>query len=182
MRYPASEKLEIIRLVEQSYLPIGRTPPDWQNCRLLSSLRGMTEDGQSRSTVADEWGFLDDCRYLLHDRDTKYTQSFRRIIGSGGVEPLRLPPRSPNLNAYAERWVKSVKDECLSKLIFFGEASLRHALRNYLAHYHGERNHQGKDNVVLFPPLTADSHTDGGPVACRERLGGLLKFYYQEAA
>ena len=64
-------------------------------------------------------GFLDECRYLLHDRDTKYTQSFRQIIESGGVEPLRLPPRSPNLNVYAERWVKSVKDECVSKLIFF---------------------------------------------------------------
>jgi hypothetical protein len=86
------------------------------------------------------------------------------------------------LNAYAERWVKSVKDECLSKLIFFGEASLRYALRNYLAHYHGERNHQGKDNVVLFPALTADAYTADRPVACRERLGGLLKYYYQEAA
>ena len=136
----------------------------------------------ARNVTMDEWGFLDECRYLLHDRDTKYTQSFRQIIGSGGVEPLRLPPRSPNLNAYAERWVKSVKDECLSKLIFFGEASLRHALRNYLAHYHGERNHQGKDNVVLFPTPTTDTYADDGPVACRERLGGLLKFYYQEAA
>ena len=136
----------------------------------------------ARNVTMDEWGFLDECRYLLHDRDTKYTRSFRRIIESGGVEPLRLPPRSPNLNAYAERWVKSVKDECLSKLIFFGEASLRHALRNYLAHYHGERNHQGKDNVVLFPTLTADTCTADGPVACRERLGGLLKYYYQQAA
>jgi len=74
------------------------------------------------------------------------------------------------------------KDECLSKLIFFGEASLRLALRNYLAHCHGERNHQGKDNVVLFPTLTTDTYTADGTVACRERLGGLLKYYYQEAA
>ena len=86
----------------------------------------------ARNVTMDEWGCLDECRYLLHDRDTKYTHSFRQIIKSGGVEPLRLPPRSPNLNAHAERWVKSIKDECLSKLIFFGEASLRHALRNYL--------------------------------------------------
>ena len=136
----------------------------------------------ARNVTMDEWGFLDECRYLLHDRDTKYTQSFRQIIGSGGVEPLRLPPRSPNLNAYAERWVKSVKDECLSKLIFFGEASLRHALRNYLAHYHGERNHQGKGNVVLFPTLTTDAYTGDGPAACRKRPGALLKYYYQEAA
>jgi len=136
----------------------------------------------ARNVTMDEWGSLDECRYLLHDRDTKYTHSFRQIIKSGGVEPLRLPPRSPNLNAYAERWVKSVKDECLSKLIFFGEASLRHALRNYLTHYHGERNHQGKDNVVLFPTLATDTNTVNGPVACRERLGGLLKYYHREAA
>ena len=136
----------------------------------------------ARNVKMDEWGFLDPCRYLLHDRDTKYTESFRQIIGSGGVKPLRLPPRSPNLNAYAERWVKSVKDECLSKLIFFGEASLRHALRDYLAHYHGERNHQGKDNVVLFPTVRTTTSPAGRPVACRERLGGLLKYYYQEAA
>jgi hypothetical protein len=74
------------------------------------------------------------------------------------------------------------KDECLSKLIFFGEASLRLALRNYLAHCHDERNHQGKDNVVLFPTLTTDTYTADGTVACRERLGGLLKYDYQEAA
>src|SRR6266702_3167349 len=73
-------------------------------------------------------GALRDCRYLLHDRDTKYTQSFRVIIASGQVEPLVLPARSPNLNAHAERWVRSVKEECLCKVILFGERSLRRAL------------------------------------------------------
>ena len=130
----------------------------------------------------DEWGFLHSCRYLIHDRDTKFTAGFRATVRSGHVEPLKLPARSPNLNAYAERWVKSVKDECLSKLILFGEASLRRALRNYLAHYHGERNHQGKDNVVLFPTPTTDTYTSDGPVACRKRLGGLLNYYHRQAA
>ena len=96
-------------------------------------------------------GALRDCRYLLHDRDAKYTQSFRAIIASGRVEPLALPARSPNLNAYAERWVRSVKEECLSKVILFGERSLRRALREYIEHFHAERNHQGKGNVLLFP-------------------------------
>ena len=137
----------------------------------------------ARNMTMDEWGFLDECRYLLHDRDTKYTQSFRQIIGSGGVEPLRLPPRSPNLNAYAERWVKSVKDECLSKLILFGEASLRRALREYLVHYHQERNHQGRGNILLFPSTTERAApVDEPPVRCRERLGGLLRYYHREAA
>ena len=79
----------------------------------------------ARNVTMEGCGALRDCRYLLHDRDTKYTQSFRAIIASGQVEPLVLPARSPNLNAYAERWVRSVKDECLSKVILFGERSLR---------------------------------------------------------
>src|SRR5210317_941771 len=83
----------------------------------------------ARNVTMDEWGFLGNCRYLIHDRDTKYCQSFREIIESGDGKPLRLPARSPNLNAYSERWVKSIKDDCLSKLILFGETSLRCALR-----------------------------------------------------
>lgn len=89
----------------------------------------------------DEWGFLRNRRYLIHDRDTKYSRAFRAIIKSGGVRPDRLPPQSPNLNAFAERWVRSVKDECLLKLILVGEASLRRSLREYVAHYHAEQNH-----------------------------------------
>ena len=116
----------------------------------------------------------------LHDRDTKYTISFRAIIESGGVKTLPLPARSPNLNAYAERWVKSVKDECLSKIILFGERSLRRALSEYVEHYHAERNHQGKSNVLLFRRVTQTRREE--PVQCRERLGGLLRYYHQEAA
>jgi putative transposase len=125
-------------------------------------------------------GALRDCRYLLHDRDRKYTQSFRAIIASGQVEPLVLPAHSPNLNAYAERWVRSVKEECLSKVVLFGERSLRRALNEYVEHYHAERNHQGKGNVLLFPRST--SIRRDGSVQCRERLGGLLRYYHQEAA
>jgi transposase InsO family protein len=134
----------------------------------------------ARNATMEGWGTLRDCRYLLHDRDTKYTQSFRAIINSGRVKTLMLPAHSPNLNAYAERWVRSVKDECLSKIILFGERSLRRALSEYVEHYHAERNHQGKSNVLLFPRVTEMRR--GGPVQCRERLGGLLRYYHQEAA
>jgi hypothetical protein len=134
----------------------------------------------ARNVTMEGCGALRDCRYLLHDRDTKYTQSFRAIIASGLVEPLALPARSPNLNAYAERWVRSVKEECLAKVILFGERSLRRALSEYVEHYHAERNHQGRDNVLLFPRDT-DVHREE-PVQCRERLGGLLRYYHQEAA
>src|SRR5215467_14266205 len=126
-------------------------------------------------------GILRDCRYLLHDRDTKYTRSFRAIIASGQVEPLALPARCPNLNAYAERWVRSVKEECLSKVILLGERSLRRALNEYVEHYHAERNHQGKGNVLLFP-RDMDIRHERQPVQCRERLGGLLRYCHQEAA
>ena len=134
----------------------------------------------ARKVTMEGCGVLRDCRYLLHDRDTKYTQSFRTIIASGRVEPLALPARSPNLKAYAERWVRSVKKECLSKIILVGERSLRRALCEYVQHYHAERNHQGKDNVLSFLRNT-DIHREGA-VQCRERLGGLLRYYHREAA
>jgi putative transposase len=86
------------------------------------------------------------------------------------------------LNAYAERWVRSVKEETLSKLILFGEASLKRALSEYLVHFHAERNHQGKDNVLLFPAATKAMNHVGGSIGCKERLGGLLKYYHLEAA
>jgi hypothetical protein len=129
---------------------------------------------QARKMTMEEWGCLRDCRYLLHDRDAKFCHSFRELIKTGNVNPLRLPARSPNLNSYAERWVRSVKEECLSRLILFGESSLRRALQQYIVHYHEERNHQGKDNRILFPSRL-EARRNMGAVRCRERLGGLLK-------
>jgi hypothetical protein len=136
----------------------------------------------ARNVTMDEWGVLHGCQYLIHDRDTKFTDSFRAIVKSGHVEPLKLPARSPNLNAYAERWVRSVKEEALSKLILLGEASLRRALSEYLLYFHRERNHQGKGNVLLFPSDSNSVSSSARSVRCRERLGGLLKYYHREAA
>ena len=104
------------------------------------------------------------------------------LLRSAGIEPMVLPPRSPNLNAYLERWNRSVKEECLSKLILFGEASLRHVLSNYAHHFHNERNHQGKANVILFPAPGDRIGEWSGEIRTRERLGGLLKFYHRETA
>ena len=126
-------------------------------------------------------GFLCSRRYLIHDRDSKFCESFRGTIESVGVTPVKLPARSQDLNSFAERWVKSVKEECLSKLILFGETSLRDALKEYVAHHHHERNHQGRDNLLLFPPV-GQTNTADGAIRCRECLGGLLKFYYRTAA
>ena len=90
------------------------------------------------------------------------------------VKTMPLPARSPNLNAYAERWVRSVIQEYLSKLILFGERPRRRALQQYVAHYHEERNHQGKQNRLLFPLPNRGASVDNGIVRCKERLGGLL--------
>ena len=88
--------------------------------------------------------------------------------------------RAPNCNAFAERFVRSIKEECLDRMILFGEASLRRALTEYVAHYHAERNHQGVDNRLLEPPDTSNAANE--PVYRRERLGGILNYYYREAA
>jgi hypothetical protein len=127
-------------------------------------------------------GFLNGCRYLLHDRDTKFSAAFCETLRSAGIQPLALPPRSPNLNSHLERWNRSVKEECLSKLILFGEPSLRHVLSNYARHYHEERNHKGKGNVILFPAAADRIGSSSGKIQTRERLGGLLKFYHRVAA
>jgi hypothetical protein len=124
----------------------------------------------ARNVAIEPSGAPGDSRYLLHDRDTKYTASFLAIIESVHVKTLRLPSRSPNLNTYSESWVRSAKEERLSTLILFGEHSLRQATREYVAHYHAERNHQGKSNVLLFPQVTAIRCDKA--VECRERLGG----------
>ena len=104
------------------------------------------------------------------------------VLKAGGVKPLKLPARSPNLNAFAERWVRSVKEECLSKLILFGESSLRRAVTAFGEHYHRERNHQGRGNVLLFPAAEQRVGSSDGKVRCKERLGGLLKYYHREVA
>src|SRR5882724_162202 len=135
----------------------------------------------ARNVTMEEWGFLSAGQYLIHDQDGKYCPAFQQIIDAAGVKRVPLPPRSPNLNAYAERWVRSVKEEALSRLILFGERALRHALTEYVAHYHHERNHQGQGNVLLFPTSRADERRIG-PIHCRERLGGLLKYYARDAA
>ena len=131
-------------------------------------------------TMADV-GLLSPCHYLLHDRDGKFCPAFRATVEAVGVKTVMLPARSPNLNSFAERWVRSVKDECLSKLILFGERSLRRALNEYVAHHHHERNHQGKDNLLLFPSVELTNRREAS-LRCRERLGGLLKFYHWKAA
>lgn len=125
-------------------------------------------------------GFLLDKQYLIHDRDTKFTAAFDQYWRDQGVEPVVLPPQSPNLNAHCERLIRSIKEEALGRMIFIGDGTLRYTLTQYLTHYHSERNHQGLDNQLIAPEVEVGGQM--GQVAHRERLGGLLSYYYREAA
>ncbi len=138
----------------------------------------MEQMGRNLTDAID--GFLRQASHLIHDRDPLYTRTFHEILESVGIRPIRLPPRSPNLNAYAERFVRSIKEECLERVVPLGEQHLRLMIHEYVEHYHRERNHQGLDNQLLerAPPPS----TPGDEVHRRERLGGLLSYYHHEAA
>ena len=125
-------------------------------------------------------GLLAGKRYLIHDRDPLFTREFQNMLKDAGVQSVKLPPQSPNLNAYAERFVRSIKESCLDRLILFGERSLRTAVREFMAHYHNERNHQGLNNRLIQPD--PDHLANTGPVQRQERLGGKLNYYYRAAA
>ena len=140
----------------------------------------MDEADRPQHDPAD-WGLSSSLRYVLQDRNTKFCPAFRSVLAAGGVKSIPLPARSPNLNAFAERWVRSAKQECLSRLILFGERHLSRALAEFSAHYHGERNHQGKGNRLPFPEPGDGPKQRDRTVECRHRLGGLLKCYGRAA-
>jgi putative transposase len=125
-------------------------------------------------------GFLVGKRSLMHDRDTKFTQAFDGLLKDSGVEPIVLPPRRPNVNAHCERFVRSIKEEALEQMIMLGERALYYTIHQYLSYYHAERNHQGLGNQLIAPEPGIGSHS--GEVRRRDRVGGLLSYYYRNAA
>jgi putative transposase len=133
-----------------------------------------------RNLIDSEEGFLRDKRFILMDRDKKYAESFRAMLRESGIDPVRLPPKSPNLNAHIERFMRSLKEECLERLILFGEETLRNAVGEFLAHFHTERNHQGLQSRLIQPG--AEAAILQGEVECRDRLGGMLRYYCRKAA
>ena len=129
--------------------------------------------------LTDAWsGFLRRKTHLILDRDPLFTRAFRHALAGAGVDPIRLPSRSPNLNAFAERFVLSIKSECLNRVVPIGEGHLRLLVEEYVAHYHAERPHQGIANV----PPDGVPESVVGAINRRDRLGGLLRSYYREAA
>jgi len=132
---------------------------------------------QIARNATGEDGFLASKKYLIHDRDPLYITKFQSILKGAGVEPVTLPPRSPNLNSHAERFVRSVKGECLNHLILTSEQQLRHVLSEYLEYYHHERIHQGLNRII-----EPQHEGNQGEIICIERLGGLLRSYHRKAA
>jgi putative transposase len=124
-------------------------------------------------------GFFLDTRYVLVDRDTKFLP-FRGVLEGGDTEAVVLPPKSPDLNPHIERFMRSMKDECLNRMIFFGEKSLRRALTEFAEHYHAERNHQGLGNNIITPG--EEVGRTSGDIQCSDRLGGMLRYYHREVA
>jgi transposase InsO family protein len=133
----------------------------------------------ARNLTDAQDGFLKDKRILIHDRDPLFTKKFRETLGAAGVRALKLPKRAPNLNPYSERYVLSIKSECLDKMILFGEKHVRYVVEQYNEHYLRERPHRVLGRRIIEPttPMPAE-----GEVLCRQRLGGLLKTYYRQAA
>ena len=134
----------------------------------------------SRNVTDASDGCLRSKRFLIHDRDPLFTLACGETLAAAGVQVVRLPPRSPNLNAYAERFVRTIKESCLDRMILIGEGSLRRAVAEFIEHYHHERNHQSLANQLVVP-LPACANGDDR-VLSRERLGGLLKYYHRPAA
>ena len=147
---------------------------------ISAAANGLWMSQIARNLTDSVDGLLAGKRYLIHDRDPLFTDEFLRTLKDAGVQSAKLPPRSPNLNAHAERFVRSIKESCLERLILFGESSLRTALQNFVAHYHSERNHQGVSNQLIQPEKAHLGNT--GAIQRRERLGGMLNYYYRTAA
>ncbi len=152
----------------------------------MVEIAGITEDpyeawmNQMARNVTDcVDGFLIGKQFLILDRDPLFSKKYRKLIESADVTPLRLPRRSPDLNSIAERFVKSIKSESLSRIIIFGEDNLRRIIREYVNHYHKERNHQGLNNRLIIEP---SEFPVSGEIKCKKRLNGLLNYYYRDAA
>jgi hypothetical protein len=148
----ATRKVEVVGIVEQAY-------GNW----MVQMAKNLTDPF---------CGFLKNKKYVIHDRDRLYTDVFLAMLKAGGIEPIKSMPLAPNFSPFIERFIRSIKSECLDRMLIFGEAHLRYCISEFIKHYHTERAHQGLDNNIIEPPPQG-----AGDIVCQERLGGLLKFY-----
>jgi transposase InsO family protein len=141
---------------------------------------GKWMERMARNLTDSVDGLLRDATYLIHDHDPLFTAAFETILEQRGVKCVRIPAQSPNCNPHAERFVETIKCECLNHLVLFGERHLRNVIKEFMAHYHWERFHQGLGGQLIAKQAT--STAPSGALGCRSRLGGMLSYYYREAA
>ena len=172
--------LKDLRMVSQAVQQSGRHAFSLEDLSPVAE-RKVAGDQQAATFVPIcEDGFLKDARHLIVDRDTSFIVMREFLEQNTDTEVVLLPPKSPNLNAYMERWFRSLKSECLDRMIFFVQRSLERAVTNFVQHYHAERNHQGLSNHLIDPEKRVGAVA--GKIECRERLGGMLKYYHRRAA
>lgn len=159
----------VIELETRRVQMLGSTPhPD--SDFVVQAVRGL---------LAEAGSLLREGRILICDRDPKWTPAMEALLTAAGVRVVRTPAAAPNCNAHAERFVGSIKEECLDRIVPVGEWHLRRTIREFVEHYHAERNHQGIGNALLErPPMQRIT----GAVRCRQRVGGILSHYYRAAA
>ena len=130
-----------------------------------------------------EAGFLRHAKFLVHDRDPLFNKAWSQVLGNAGVSCVAIPAQSPNCNPYAERFVRTVREECLHKFVIFGEAHLQRLLGEFVQHYNRERYRPGLGGKLVMPNLLAENDSEAvGTIKIRSRLGGILSFYNGEAA
>ena len=160
--------LFVIELHSRRVQVVGVTPrPD--EAFMLQAMRHLTDGTEC---------VMRSGRVLIRDRDPKWSDAVVEFLAREGIRTIRTPPQAPNCNAYAERFVRSIKEECLDRVILLGERHLRRSISEFVAHYHAERNHQGLDNELIQP---LGRRTKTGAVRRRQRLGGMLNYYYRAA-
>jgi putative transposase len=158
----------VIELQSRRVRVLGSTPsPDGDF--VVQAVRGLVGEADD---VLREGGIL------ICDRDPKWTHAMEEVLSTVGVRVIRTPASAPNCNAHAERFVRSIKEECLNRVVPLGEWHLRRLVREFVAHYHFERNHQGIGNALIDCPRAPLAV---GSIRRRQRLGGLLSYYYRAA-
>lgn len=159
------------------FIEIGSREVHFAGCTPHPNKRWVTQQARQIIWKLDEQE--SNTRFLIHDRDTKFTQSFDTVFESEGIDIIRTPIRAPNANAYAERWVRSVREECFDKLIIVNEIHLKRVMNEYVTYYNTARPHQGIQQQI---PIAPNISSESGPVRCRDVLGGIIHDYYRDIA
>lgn len=159
------------------FIEIGTRRVHFAGCTDHPNKRWMTQQARQIIWILNEQDTT--MRFLIRDRDTKFTQSFDSVFESEGIDIIRTPIRAPNANAYAERWVRTVREECFDKLIVVNEKHLKRVMNEYVTYYNTARPHQGIEQQI---PIQPDISTESGPIRCRDVLGGIIHDYYRDTA